>query len=82
MQIGGVLKKSFEDGAVKREKLFITSKIRCVFPYVYLASKSLTYYNLTWQVDLQLDYVDTYPVSNKFFEQKLIVLYSDSFQGT
>lgn len=44
LQIGKVLKKLFEDGVVKREKLFITSKIWYLVYKVYVTFRFLTHF--------------------------------------
>ncbi|KAJ4704596.1 Aldo-keto reductase family 4 member like [Melia azedarach] len=55
-EIGLVLKKLFEDGVVKREELWITSKLGCRDNAPEYASEAL---NQTLQ-DLQIDYLDLY----------------------
>ncbi|KAJ8899653.1 hypothetical protein K2173_019349 [Erythroxylum novogranatense] len=55
-EIGAVLKKLFDDGAVKREDLFITSKLRSNENYPEDVSEALE----GTLRDLQLNYIDLY----------------------
>ncbi|KAL0785837.1 hypothetical protein Bca101_002083 [Brassica carinata] len=78
MQIGAALKKLFEEDVVKREELFITSKLWCTDHDPQDVPMAL---NRTLQ-NLQLDYVDLYLVSMHHFNGNVIRVLLDLIPRT